>query len=336
MFGAVKHIFDDIRAYVLPSYYFPAVNSVPKVAIIILNWRQTQETLDCVDALDRSSFQDFNVFVVENGSGDQSAERFHQEWLTQTERRIHLIESNENLGFAGGCNLGISVALSRGAEFIVLLNNDARVTSDTIGALVDGSLKNDAALVGAVVRDRSTLEVLFVRRQWPHHLFGIGRRQSLFCHLESWPSYGVDGCLMLVRRDILEKRLIEYGYYFDPDLFLYWEDVDLSQYIISRGHRCVVASNAVVYHSVARSSGGWGNPRSYYYLTRNRVLVANRWLGPILKIAFHIFYLSSRPILALYRLLHGNKSASFAILQGLYDGYRGKLGRWSRHDKPNL
>lgn len=156
----------------------------------------------------------------------------------------------------------------------------------------------------------------------------------MFSDCESWSSDGVDGCLMLIRRDVLERRLIEYGYYFDPDLFLYWEDVDLSRYITNSGHRCVVARDAVVYHSVARSSGGWGNSRSYYYLTRNRVLMANRWLGWPLKIAFHIFYLSSRPALAIYRCLQGNKDASFAILKGLTDGYRKKLGPWSRHDNP--
>jgi GT2 family glycosyltransferase len=113
---------------------------------------------------------------------------------------------------------------------------------------------------------------------------------------------------------------------------MYWEDADFSRFVISSGYKCLVASKAIIYHSVAASSGGWGNPRGFYYLTRNRVKMANKWLPFHIKILFHLFYIISRPILALYRAANGNKKAAQAIIVGFIDGYRGVSGRWANHD----
>lgn len=132
---------------------------------------------------------------------------------------------------------------------------------------------------------------------------------------------------MLLRRDLLERRIDESGFVFDPEFFMYCEETDLCRYGISKGYRCIVAHEAIAYHGCAKSSGGQGNPRSYYYLTRNRIALANRWLSPTLRVIFHLYYLPSRVILQIKR----SAPARVAVWQGLKDGYNGIMGMWKDH-----
>jgi GT2 family glycosyltransferase len=107
--------------------------------------------------------------------------------------------------------------------------------------------------------------------------------------------------------------------------------VDLCRYAVTRDLGCVVAHDAVVYHAVARSSGGTLNPRSYYYQTRNRIYLANRWLPWPWKLLFHAYYLPSRLLLQAIGKGRWRWRTLRAISRGLVDGYRGVTGKWKNH-----
>jgi GT2 family glycosyltransferase len=89
------------------------------VAIVILTWNNPDDTLDClrtVTALDCSAL---TTIVVDNGSTDDSVAR-----IRAAHPAVELIETGENLGYAGGNNVGIRHALDAGADAICILNND--------------------------------------------------------------------------------------------------------------------------------------------------------------------------------------------------------------------
>src|SRR4030095_8067806 len=92
----------------------------PAWYLIVLSWNGREDTERCLDALAKVSEPPVRVVCVDNGSTDGSVEA-----VRDRHPEVHLIENGRNLGFAGGCNVGIRWALTQGAEWLVLVNNDA-------------------------------------------------------------------------------------------------------------------------------------------------------------------------------------------------------------------
>jgi GT2 family glycosyltransferase len=325
------------------------LNSMPLVYIITINWNRWQETLDCLSSVQKLIYTNFRIVVVDNNSDDDSSVKLQtraaivydqataelggdssdEALLRQlpSSEAIVLVQATTNGGFTGGCNIGIKYAVQNGADFVLLLNNDAIINSDAVNHLIETAAESGAGVVGARVFDKDGTHVLFKGRQWPEHIFGIVRVPSIRPTMRFWATGNVDGCAMLIRTALLRERMSQFGYFFDPAFFMYFEDVDLSLYANAVGQRCVVSRYAVVRHGLAVSSGGMYNPRSYYYLTRNRVRIANRWLAPHLRLLFHLYYMPSRLLILLRQLRHGRPAAARAIFWGLRDGYSSVTGR---------
>lgn len=327
--------------------------SLPNVFIVILNWNGWKDTLKCLEDVNQLDYPNYRTVIVDNGSEDASWQKLsaiegvhsltwpgnysNQSQDTQKDVAAQgtvLVRTNANLGFAGGCNVGIDYALSHNADYVFLLNNDAQIAPQTMGHLVEVANRADAAIVGAKVLDEHGRSVLFSMKSWPGGLFGGSALAPSERKEPYWPSPGgADGAAMLLCRDLLERRLEECGYVLDPQFFMYFEETDLCLYGRSKGYRCVVARDAVVYHGLSKSSGGAGNPRSYYYLTRNRIYLANRWLSLPWKILFHLYYIPSRLVLRSLRVGKAGDGSARAVFGGLVDGYRGIKGKWRRHGR---
>jgi GT2 family glycosyltransferase len=328
-------------------------------------WRHTIQCLESV-LDQRCDLTRFRIVLVDNGSRDGSAERIREwaagnpavgscqghaplsvvtydceeaeaggrqldeDFLAglPSDRGLVLIISEKNRGFAAGMNLGISYALRSGHGAVFLLNNDACVAPQALEALVTIMAECDAGIVGASVFATRGGREIYTGRSWPGHLFGFaGRsRPATVSGERYWSTGTVCGSACLIRRDVLDTRIAVSGHYFDPDYFLYCEDVDLGLFAHFRGFRCVVARDAVAFHAVAQSSGGMFNPRSYYYITRNRILVADRWLSRGWRALFHFWYIPSRLLILLLRAWRGQGQAARAMWAGLWDGYCGKFG----------
>jgi len=334
----------------------------PKVAIIVLNWNGWRDTIECLESLQRITYPNYQIIVVDNGSTDNSIEKI-KDWardkfgLCRPDLPFHfgnspptdasqlvpqvlslsppivILASKENLGFSGGNNMGIEYALSSlyPADFVFLLNNDARPEQTCITACIEVAQKEDAAVVGAVIKDEKGDKVLFAGSKFPKELFMANRNSPPHNLDEYWDVDGVEGSAMLIRRDLLLRREKEEGYFLNPQLFMYCEETEFCIRARERNYRILMAKNAIVYHKVALSSGGAGNPLSYYYLTRNRILLVRELLPWWLKFLFYVWYVPSRLIRALQRRIEGKSSVSAAILEGLVDGYKGVTGKWKKH-----
>lgn len=217
--------------------------SSPRVCIVILNWNGWRDTLVCLDSLTDLDFKGFETVVVDNGSTDDSISRLLQR------SDITLLRSKENLGFAGGCNIGVRYALKRDFAYVWLLNNDTRVDPRALGTLVDCAETNPRiGAVGSMLCDFSTGDV----QAW-----GGGKVDFLTGRIEhfrsSVPTDSIDfliGASLLIRRDVLEKGLI----LDDQTFFLYWEDTDLGLRIRKAGWMLAVASGSVVFHKESAST----------------------------------------------------------------------------------
>jgi GT2 family glycosyltransferase len=309
----------------------------PQVSIVILNWNGWRETVECLESVRSAAYPHYRVVVVDNGSIDDSVEQLRA-WGRRTGDAFVLVEHEDNLGYAGGANAGIRHGLAgpAAAEFVFLLNNDARLDPAALTESVRVSTEEDAAIVGAVIRSLDGAKVLFAGARFPLELFvdRLGTvRHTPEHERRSWPSDRAEASAMLVRRDVIEQRLREVGYVFDPGLFMYFDETDLCQWARGRGHRVLISGGAVAYHRPGGAAGGPGNPVMQYYMTRNRVLLARRWLHGPQRLAFHLCFFPYRMARAAERLLRGKPSVAGAILHGVLDGYRSVTGRWVRHPR---
>lgn len=307
--------------------------SQPMVYIVILNWNGWRDTSRCIESVMQLEYKQYKLVIVDNGSADDSVIQINSQINDNT--KIVLIESKRNLGFSGGCNIGIDHSINAGADYIFLLNNDALVRPDTLTNLIDVASNSQAAIVGAKLLDEETKAIQFAGSRWPQQLFGIGKLQTSRMQGDYWPSAYASGCALLASRELLKMRYHAFGFYLDPALFMYCEEVDFCLYANSIGFSSVIANNSFVLHESAKSSGGKKNSRSYYYLTRNRILLANRWLGWKWFLLFHLYYLPSRFVIAIKLILSNNTAAARSIVCGLYDGYFKKTGIWLKHGTIN-
>ena len=111
-----------------------------KVTIIIPNYNGIDFLKDCIESLRYQSYKNFEVLIVDNGSKDKSVEYLKCLESYENNLNIKVIYLDENLGFAGGVNVGLAASDS---EFIILLNNDTEVFPDYVEMLVNAIEKSE-------------------------------------------------------------------------------------------------------------------------------------------------------------------------------------------------
>ncbi len=274
------------------------------VAAVVLNHRRADDTIACVRSLLASEGGAPEIIVVDNGSGDGSAERIAREFPS-----IVLIRNSENLGYAGGNNVGIKAALAGGASHVLVLNNDCTVAPDALGALLDAARGSGAGIVSPKVLDALSPGVIQYAGYRNLHYIAQGipvgegeadrGQYDMERELDAAP-----GCALL-----LSRRLCEEVGLFDEQFFSYSEELDLCRRARRAGLRILYAPRARVRHRKAATLGE-GSPGHLYYLTRGRLIYARKHLG------WPAFLLLFLPYFAAAKLA---KPAALFALRGRWD-----------------
>lgn len=134
--------------------------------IVITDFNGFAQTRQCLEALRASLFQDFTILVVDHGTTEVTRTGLVSEFQDSVR-----IEGSPDLWWTGATNLGIRVALKRGADAVMLLNNDCYVTPDTIGNLVALAQEHPSAIVAPVQRDLASGTITTIS---PRSRLGIG------------------------------------------------------------------------------------------------------------------------------------------------------------------
>lgn len=302
-------------------------HSSGEVGIVVVNWNNYEDTAECLESLADLSYPSYRVTVVDNGSTDGSGEQLASEF-----EWCDIVFNGTNEGFGGGCNAGIDHALENGVEFVMLLNNDAVVAPDTLAELVAVADESGARIVGASIQHGTEDVVNASPSRYPDMFFYSGYRENLPVSLPRsdrpegrwWETDRVEGGGVLLSADLLRERRETVGRYLDDSLFMYCEEVELAMWCRERGERAVIAADALVRHDTGASSS---RAFQLYYLTRNRVLVAHKYLDGASRLFFEVLYPVTRVALAGRFLRRGQRDTAKAIFEGLLDGYRGIRGK---------
>jgi len=105
-----------------------------RIAVVVLNYKGWQDTKKCLAALRRQTYTDFEIYLIDNGSGDDSVKELSKIKM----KNLHFHKEPKNTGLTGGVNIGIKWAMKHEFEAVALLNNDANAEPGWLEELAGG------------------------------------------------------------------------------------------------------------------------------------------------------------------------------------------------------
>lgn len=289
--------------------------STPLIFVITLSWNRCVDTTACLASINQLDYPNLRLLLVDNGSTDGTPHT-----VAQNFSNVEMIINNKNLGFAGGCNIGLQYALSQNADYILLLNNDTELDSMALRHMLDQTRPDVGMIAPKIYYHADPTRIWSIGGKC--HPLTIEKTNDARGQLDTgqWDAVRerdyLVGCAVLFSR----RFLIEVGL-FDERFFMYYEDSDLSLRARRAGFKLYLAPQAHVWHKVAVSSGGSDSPNERYWMARSSVLFFHkhvsgwRWL-------IIIPYRTGSGIKTILRLLWYRRYASIkAYLKGLYDGF---------------
>ena len=285
---------------------------MPHVFIIILNYNLKWDVVECLESVRKLSVTQYtlSVIVVDNASTDGSEQAVREKFP-----ELVYLYNQENLGFSGGNNVGIKYALEHGADYLLILNPDTIVDANLVTELLAAAeRRQNVGIFGPKIYFHKPPNMIWYAGgeiDWANLLashVGVDQIDHGQFDQEQETDF-VSGAALFARRAVFEKVGL-----FDERYFLYWEDADLCIRAKRAGYGLWYVPKAVVWHKNA-SATGLGSPLQDYYITRNRLLFAQKFARP--RTRFALFRESLR------FLLGSNATKRQAVI----DYYVGKFGK---------
>jgi hypothetical protein len=291
------------------------------VAVVIVNWNGLQFTLDVLDDLVGIDGPPIRPIVVDNASTDGSAAA-----LRERRPDVELLETDSNLGFAGGNLVGIRHAFSDPAlQWVLLINNDTTVERGFLPPLLEACRDPEVAAAGP--------KIYFAEP--PTWIWAAGGRlrvretvtRELGWKQPDGPAWSVADdvtylttCCLLVPRDVLERIGL-----FDPLYFIGVEDADWCRRALDAGYRLRYVPESRIWHRVATSTGGSYTPTRTFHTGRSNALFARRHFGALGMAGFLAANALALPAALLRELPRGNARAVLSKARGVWRGLRDPL-----------
>lgn len=300
------------------------LNVNKKLAIILVNWNGSDDTVNCLKSIEKSSFRDYSIVVVDNGSCEDELLKIKNCSINFT-----LIEAGENLGYTGGNNLGIKYCLEYNPDFILLLNNDTYIDVNALQNIINFAYSDEK--IGIL-----SPKILFHPLRsliWSAGTF-LDKR-FLMGYLRGYKDEDVGqfnspaeldyvtGCAMLIRAAVV----LDIGFLCN-DYFAVCEDLDYCARAKDAGYKIQYVPDSVVWHIESASSGGHEAPQYVYYQTRNYYLFHSRRADNMIQLlSAHSYYFAWITKRFFSCLIRGRWRTSLGILYGVTDAVRGRTGR---------
>ncbi len=285
-----------------------------ELSIITINYNGLKDTCELIDTLPLED-ESIEVIVVDNASKEDEATQIAQRYP-----QVKIIRSKENLGFAGGNNLGIQAAHGK---YLFFINNDTLLSHQpsAISHLINRL--ESSPKIGAVCP-----KIKFSWGDNPIQYAGYTplssitmRNGAIGCGEQdngqydtAHPTPYAHGAAMMVKREVVEKAGLM------PEcFFLYYEELDWSMMIRRAGYDIWYEPACTIYHKESQTTGQ-NSPLRTYYITRNRLLFAKRNIKSPQK---YLTYLYLIGIVALRDIIkytfQRRPNLAKATLKGLYD-----------------
>jgi hypothetical protein len=292
------------------------MNKSPVIGIILVNYNGYQLTLECLESLNECVNDNVFIYIVDNASSDNSCVELKKYMKTMGDFHLDLIESKENLGFAGGNNLAIMQAVSEGTDYVILLNNDTVVDKDFIEHLIEPfDLHDDCyAAVSKIYYEGNPNQIWYAGG-----LFSFKTAKVVHYRYDEIDDGRVEeiqkvtfatGCCLCISKECIQQIGM-----LSEDYFLYDEDTDYCLKILNSKHSIYYAPKSIIYHKVNASTKKKKGMVDFY-MTRNRIWLIKKYIKKGRLRAYMACGLTY-----LYRCIKGQMSFKFFV-RGSIEGMK--------------
>lgn len=255
------------------------------VSIVTINYKEDEVTHDFLASIsENNEFVNLEIILVDNGCIHSNEEHFKKVYPN-----LIYIQSEKNLGFAGGNNLGIQRA---SGKYILLLNNDTEITTGCISSLVHEMENNsEIGLISPLIlyhEDKRLIQYAgfskmnyFTGRNKTIGKFEIDTGQ--YDNLSNETGFCHGAAMMCRKQDLVEVGLMDENY------FLYYEEMDWCEKFKRKGKKIWFVGKSRIYHKESVSVGKESNLKTYF-LTRNRVLFIRKNTSFLNQAIFGIYF----------------------------------------------
>jgi GT2 family glycosyltransferase len=296
---------------------------VKRLTVIVLNWNGFADTAALLPTLERCRVPAgwvADVLVVDNGSSDGSAEK-----LRAAFPGVALLELPENRMFAGGNNAGLERALERGADAIMLLNNDTEADPGLYEKLLLAlELDPGAGAAAPLIYHAPPTDRIWYAGAACAPALGYTahrglRQKDRGQYREIEPTGYLTGCCLLAWRRVWE----EVGN-LDERYYIYAEDADWCLRARAAGHRLLFGPTARLWHKVASSSGGASNAWTIYQRLRANLRLFGTHARGVGRLTWLPALLAQQIVLIGWLSVRGRGAAAGAVPRALWDALRGR------------
>jgi len=296
------------------------------IAVILVNWKKYNLTSKCIDSLNKSNYKNFKIILVDNEYSEKSLID-----LRNKHKELMVFKEKNNLGFAGGNNIGIRYALENDYDYIMLLNNDTEVKENFILPLVERIEKDH--FLGAVqplILNFSNKSIIWNAGGKLNKFLGLTSTRLnnnklnssiVFDDYTDW----ISGCCILIKSEILTKVGL-----LDEKFFNYYEDVDWSLRMKNLGYDLGFVKESIIYHHGSSSSKnkktkeGVISSKIHYFNIRNHILLLKKHKNLFNFFGIVFFQIIKTTSYIFYFLIKFRFNKLTMVLKGLKHGLNNK------------
>ena len=257
------------------------------VSIITVNFNQSFVTEQLLSSINSTNtYPNIEIIVVDNGSEVNDVPRWELKYP-----QVKFIRSENNLGFAGGNNLGVSQATG---EYLFFVNNDTEFSGNLVPTLVDVLDKQpEIGILSPKIRYYDQPDVIQYAGFTPMNYYTC--RNNCIGQFEvdkgqyddkSGPTAYAHGAAMMVKREAIDKAGL-----MAENFFLYYEEMDWCDHIKKAGYQVWFEAKALIYHKESVSVGKASGLKEYF-MNRNRILFIRRNAPIQARFIFYIYFMS--------------------------------------------
>ena len=293
-----------------------------RIGIVIVNYNGAAYQNDALRTIFESDYSNVDVIIVDSGSSDNSIQLARDLYPD-----IYYLMQGENVGVAKGNNIGIDYAINElKDEYVLLLNNDVELASNTISELLKHA-SNECVTVPKIYYYEPSNMIWFAggEMRWDRgesrHIGNFKIDDGSYDEVKKIDY--APTCCMLIHRDVIARVGYE-----DEAVFMYFDDTDMCVRIIEAGIEIRYVPTAEMWHKVSSSSGGMDSRVYVYYMTRNKLYFMNKHRDKLKLSARCYTYIK---MAAKYILSPVYKKNDRYILTAMRDYRIGKMGRWEQN-----
>lgn len=218
-----------------------------KIDIIVLHYGDLLVTLRCIKNVEKYK-NEYRELILINNDPVIDLSNF-----ISPRKKRKIINTNKNLGFAGGVNIGIKYAFNNSASYVMLLNNDAEISKTTISILSDFlETTKSSGIVGPIIKFKMGDKIQYDLGGRISFQEGKTTHKNVDRINIITPKHVdyVSGCCMMIKKEVVDAI----GY-FDSKFFLYYEDADYCIRAKSFGYSIWINPNTIVMHELSKTIG---------------------------------------------------------------------------------